>query len=398
MAELVRYSRERILNQLNSRLGLTDETRDSFSRIISEVIGNELEAIEEEILDMFRNEQLENLSGASLEEYLFNTYNMNRLPASYAKSDYLQLYTANNQAFGFINNGNDIIIPEGTRVGDQPDFNGIIYLTTTEVVLGFNESFAVVPVIAESVGSSYNCFKDVLRYIDFENYSNSEEGLLLCRNIYDISNGADEENDDSLRFRGITFLERRSNLNKNALFAALLNEQSIFQFEIIESYYGIGTIGVLVKGHGYGEVSNDDVLRVQSIISEFEFLGQRIEVVLPRQVKLRLSLALKSNVNLDSNEKQQLINEIKSFIKLSLKQMEFIKRISIREIYNEILTNFNVRKLSSSQSNFDKIDMDKQERFGVASNYVEISTLGPGIINLSVDESFADPEIEIEID
>ena len=54
MAELVRYSRERILNQLNSRLGLTDTNRDSFSRIISEVIGNELDKTftEDMIADM----------------------------------------------------------------------------------------------------------------------------------------------------------------------------------------------------------------------------------------------------------------------------------------------------------------------------------------------------------
>ena len=397
MAELIRYSRERILDQLNSRLGLTSENRDSFARIISEIIGSELEAIEDEVLGMFRNEQIENLSGEELENYLFNMYNINRIPSRKASSDVFQIRTNLNQTFGEINDQNDIVIPSGTRISADANFENIVFLTQEDVTLFSDETVVFIPIIAENPGASYNCTEGALRFIEFENYTKSEEDLLRCENIYDISNGSDEESDESLRIRGITFLERKSNLNKNSLFAALLNESSIFQFEIIESYYGIGSIGVLVKGHGYGQVSENDLLKVRSIINEFEFLGQNIEVVSPREVNLNLSLTLKSPIELEENEKILLENEIKTFIVNELKSMEFRKQINIREVYNGILNNFNVLKLNNTQFNFDTILMNKIERFETDLSYLNIDPLGISTIELEVDETFANPIVNLSI-
>ena len=91
MAELTVYPRERLLDNLSNRLNISNNNRDSFTRIISEVIGSELEAVEKEAVRSFRNEQIENLSGEELEEYVYNNYGLNRFPAKKAYSNQIQI-------------------------------------------------------------------------------------------------------------------------------------------------------------------------------------------------------------------------------------------------------------------------------------------------------------------
>lgn len=398
MAELVTYSRETILEQLSTRLGLTNANRDSFARIISEIIGSELEAVERELLSEFRNEQIENLSGDALEDNLFNAFNITRFPARHAKSEWLELTAYAGDSFGEINQDSDILIPAGTRVSLTPFFDSVNFVTTGEVVLSKESSLAYVEVIAENVGSSYNCTEGSLRHIDFNNYSQSEMDTLKVRNIYDISNGSNKESDFSLRFRGLRFLESRSVLNKSALFAGVLSEPSIFDFELIESYYGIGTLGVVVKGHGYGQVSNEDLTKVQQIISEFKFPGQAIEIVLPREVTLTFDLNLVSKSVLNEQELLELKNAISNFIRDSLKEMEFRRAISLGNVYQLILANFNVQKPSGTISHFTNMRVDKIERFETASaGGIDLSPHSQANVLLGLDETLATPSINITI-
>ena len=398
MAELVTYSRETILEQLSTRLGLTNANRDSFARIISEVIGSELEAVERELLSEFRNEQIENLSGDALEDNLFNAFNITRFPARHAKSEWLELTAYAGDSFGEINNDSDIIVPAGTRISLTPFFDSVNFVTTEEVVLSKDSTVAYVEIIAENPGSSYNCTEESLRYIDFVGYSQSEIETLKIRNIYDISNGSNKESDFSLRLRGLRFLESRSVLNKSALFAGILNEPSIFDFELIESYYGIGTLGVVVKGHGYGQVSDEDLAKVQQIISEFKFPGQAIEMVLPREVILTFDLNLVSKRPLNEQELAELENTISNFIRDSLKEMEFRRAISLKAVYDLILTNFNVQKPSGTISNFTNMRVNKIERFETASaGGLELNPNSQADVFLGLDETLATPKISINI-
>jgi hypothetical protein len=396
MAELVTYSRENILNQLEARLGLNNQNRDSFARILSEVIGSELEAVEREIIDSFRDQQLENLTGEELEDYVFNNYNISRYASRRATANNFQVTVSAGESFGELNNNNDIIIPAGTRISTDDSYSAVVFKTTAPITLPSDISFISTSIEAENPGSSYNTVASSLRYIDFTDYSQGSDSLLVVSNPYDISNGSDQESDFSLRLRAMRFLERKSTLNKSALFSGLLNEPSIFDFDLIESYYGIGSIGVLVRGHGYGRVSDADIEKVKQIISEFKFLGQMIEVVTPREVTLNLNLTVISRTVLNDAERVILTNEINNFIYSELKNMEFERNISLNSLSTKVLERFNI-EASENSNVFTGAQISKIERFAFDISYREVNLIGLGLISLEIDETLTTPVIDITV-
>jgi hypothetical protein len=396
MAELITYSRENIFDNLSARLNISNNNRDSFTRIISEVIGSELEAVEKEAVRSFRNEQIENLSGEELESYVFNNYGLNRFPARKAYSNQIQISTNSEFNFGDLNDGANIRIPKGTELGIDFNFESIVFVTKEDYILESDSSSMIISIEALEPGSNYNIASESLNYLNFQDYSKSDNQELTIYQLHDISNGSDEESDESLRLRGIRFLERRTNLNKNALFASLLNEPSIFDFEIIESYYGIGSVGIAIKGYGYGRVSNDEIQKVNEIISEFRFLGQRIEVVLPIEVRLDLKMNVRSSQLLENQDKESLKNEIKKFLLDEIKMMEFQKRFLLKELSDRVLSRFPIENVHS-ENVFTEAFISKMERFSSEVNPISLDVNSTESIALGMDETFVNASLVVEI-
>jgi len=395
MAELITQARSNLNDALRSALNISNENRDSFTSIISELIGGELEVVEREVLSAFRNEQLENLSGENLESYVFNQYGLIRFPARRAYSNEIQLNVTSASVFGDLNDGANITLPAGTELGVDSNFVSVVFLLKEEVVLDSLASSVQVSVEAKEPGSSYNIRGENLIYIDSP--VSSSNGSISIYQPYDISNGSDLESDESLRIRAIRFLERRTNLNKNSLFASMLNEPSIFDFEIIESYFGIGSIGVVIKGFGYGRVSNDEIEKVREIIAEFQFLGQRIEVVLPIEARLDLTVDIKSTQEISADEKETLQNSINKFILDELKLMEFQGMLSLRNVSNRVLESFAVEAIGE-QNIFSEAYISKMERFSSETNPIRLDHSSSEGFFLSSDETITNVRIDITLE
>jgi uncharacterized phage protein gp47/JayE len=102
--------------------------------------------------------------------------------------------------FGGINSGNNIVIPEGTRLATDAD-NGAIFVTvgSTTLLAGNSEQF--VSAQSLSTGAAGNAPSGIFTRHNFTNYTDSRFGSLLLTNENALVGGRDEEDDESYRYR-----------------------------------------------------------------------------------------------------------------------------------------------------------------------------------------------------
>jgi len=364
--------RERLLESLKSRLGV-DGLVDSPVAMLAEIVGNEIESIEREMYNYFYSININNAIGGDLDVVAASDHNYTRIPATRARSSKFSFYVLNENTFGSINDGNDITIPVGTLIGvSYPVENSnIVFKTTSEVVL--RSDLTEISFYGESttVGEEQNVTELSLNYHNFTNYKDYAKNLLKITNTEAITNGSEEETDESLRTRCAGQNQVQVERNKNFIFLALLEETDVYASEIIESYYGIGTVGVIVKGNGGGKVSDDTIARLEDTIAqEAKHLGQKVIFSKGLKVKFKIEIeCIAFNRNFNDVDKTNLENDIKSFIYENIKQQEFSSRtISFRLLQEDIKTRFNVKQSSNLSSLFVKIEKQvDDEDYGSAS-------------------------------
>jgi uncharacterized phage protein gp47/JayE len=122
--------------------------------------------------------------------------------------------------FGDINNGNDIEIPQDTRIftGDP---NGPVYLADA-MTLAAGDSQAFFSARSLLDGSAGNAPSGVFDRHNFTNYADSRFGTLLVTNNFGLVGGREEETDDDYRFRLNLKLQSSAGSNEAALRFELL--------------------------------------------------------------------------------------------------------------------------------------------------------------------------------
>lgn len=357
--------RERLLESLKARLGV-DGLVDSPVAMLAEVVGSEIESIEREMYNYFYSMNVNNAVGEDLDVVAASDYGHTRIPATRATSNKFSFYVLGGNTFGSINGGDDILVPAGTLVGlsSPVENSSIIYRTTSDVLLG--STLTETSFYAEStmVGEDQNVTVLSLSHHNFINYEGYAQDLLKVTNTETITNGSDEETDESLRTRCAGQNQVQVERNKSFIFLALLEETDVYASEIIESYYGIGTVGVIVKGNGGGEVSDDTIRRLEDTIAqEAKHLGQK--VIFSKGLKVKFNIEVQcvaSNTNLNATDKTNLENEIKTYIYENIKQQEFSSRtISFRLLEADIKDTFNVRQSSNLSNLFVKIEKQVED-------------------------------------
>lgn len=102
--------------------------------------------------------------------------------------------------FGDINNGQDIIVPAGTRVFSQSS-TGPVYLTDITTTLPASASSLAISASSSGIGSAGNVPANILNQHNFTNYAQASFGSLLITNNYGVIGGRDAEDDESFRYR-----------------------------------------------------------------------------------------------------------------------------------------------------------------------------------------------------
>jgi hypothetical protein len=393
-------SKENLLSKLKSRMDISATNKDSSIAILAEIIGSEIETVKDEIYEKFHNNQIENLSDEVLEQKAFNLYGIRRIPPTRASSNKFSFYTDASTNFGGINDGIAITVPSGTKisVSSNVEDESIVFIITEEVFLEAEMGYARFYAEALGTGSNYNVGRNTLKYCDFKTYSDYNLGSLKVLNEEDISNGSEEENDSSLRIRAINFLSENSNKNKESLFLSGLRESSVFQFEIIESYFGIGTIALIVKGHGLSQVSEVDLNRIRNrVIPSIKVLGQSVFVERAKDVTINLILTGSfGNTRLAENEKELEKTSIKKFIRETLKINEYENSINFKVLSETLISDFNlIKPISGSNSlifsNIEVSISDREVGGSSTSDYTNLNTL-----DLNLDESLVSIMIDTD--
>jgi hypothetical protein len=390
--------REILLERLKSRLNLNGFA-DSPIAVLAEVIGTEIESVENEIYDFFYRNNISSASEEDLDDIASGDYDTNRLGATRGNSDYFYFFTESGQTFGDINNGSEIIIPVGTLLGvSSPIENSsIIYTVAEEITLRADLTTVRFYAESNSTGTGQNVTEDSIRYHNFLNYTLAEEGILKVTNTQAITNGSDRESDESLRIRSVGRNQRQMERNKNYIFLSLLEESSVFDFEIIESYYGIGTVGVIVKGAGNNTISEETLIRLQDLVAtEAKHLGQKIIFSAGLKVKLTIDISCTSTRSyLTPDELTELENEIKIFVYENIKSQEFRKAISFVSLKNDIKTNFQVIEDLGKSSIFESLNKQVEDVEEGAPEEILLSESETLFINK--DEYIENIEVSISI-
>jgi hypothetical protein len=364
--------REELLASLKARLNLSDTaTRDNVVNVIADVVGSELESLESDIYDNFNTTNIASATNQDLDEVAFNNYGLTRIPATRATSREFALFGESGQSFGDLNNSGAITIPAGTKFSITPlaltSTEDLVFRTTEEITLAINaESFSF---YAESigVGSGQNVSRGSVRYHNFTSYARASEDLLKITNLKDISNGADEETDESLRTRCLGLNSLQVERNKNYIALSLLGEKSLYKFEIIESYYGIGTVGIILKGQGGGEVDDATVEELErTLLLELGHLGQKTYFSKGLKVILDLDVNCSAIGSLTDEAKDGLRNEIALFLRDQIKILEDTNAIDFSLLEGSIKDTFNVTNQPRKHSIFTRIvksteDLDLSE-------------------------------------
>lgn len=377
MARIISNENESVLkrnlsNRIKSRLGESNTSQDSTSNLIGDAVGSELVSMRREISQVYNSIQVSNASGLDLDSLAFNMYGISRKPATFAFSDSRErnvyFYTTTG-SFGTINSGNSISIPAGTLISTEivNSTNSIVYRLVTDTILNANDRISYCNVEAFNVGSSYNVDSDSLIYHNYTNYTESINGFLKISNTFPIVSGSDIESDDSLRFRISNYLQAKVNLNIDAITLKALELPGVLDLEVIPSYYGIGTTGVVLFGSGRESGRNINNL-LEKRLNELKIPGQRIIVSNGIKVYFDFNIRVFVKAGISEIEKIRAKENARRFIIKTIKEKEFTKTISFIEISSIIKREFkdsNIVGFGNSNSNlFENIYIRKTDREG----------------------------------
>ena len=236
---------------LERRTGITNFASDSIVRSIYLPVVSEIQRMENENRRSFEAFQIDSATGKDLELIAAN-YGLQRLLPTFAETYYgeMNFYFYCDSTFGSLNNGNNITVPQGTKVkfGSTAGINDIVYETTQSYTLQAGSKRMYCQVRALTAGMNQNVNKNSLVEHNFTDYANSVSRGLKCNNLYPIINGSNIESDDSLRYRIVTNHASIVKDSEDTLFLRSLEVPGLIKLVTIPNYYGIGTVGVFVFG------------------------------------------------------------------------------------------------------------------------------------------------------
>ena len=316
-------------------------------------------------------------------------YGLLRKEASYAectareRNVYFYVETG---SFGDINSNETIVIPSGTLISSSEDEGfGTDFFTTEEVLLLPENNNIFVGVRAANFGSDYNVEKEVLTNHNFKNYNDYLNNTLKVENRFAIINGSDRESDERFKYRVTNYVSDSTSKNLNFLRLSALEVPGVMDVEIISSYYGIGTVGVVVFSNGR-ESNNDLISLTEARLVELNYPGQNIIVSEGIDVFLDLDVRFYYKENPTEIELNETISRIKRNIMQLIKEAEFSRFISFEDLSTFIRSEIKFDNLITFGTNeknnifenvyirkTDKYELLQEEKVEVLESYIKVN-------------------------
>ena len=213
--------------QALANTGITQLTPGGKARAYGDIVADKLGQMElREFLNLSET-LLPFAIGANLDLIgeIFGVTRIGASAAGVAATDQNFEFYVRTGTFGDINNGQDILIPDGISIYTASP-SGPVYLSYP-VVLPAGQSSAYFTARAATPGSAGNAAASVFTQHNFTNYSNAAYGSLLVTNDYGVVAGRDAETDDDFRYRVNLKLQSQSGVNEAALRFQLLQVPGI---------------------------------------------------------------------------------------------------------------------------------------------------------------------------
>ena len=157
---------------------------------------------------------------------------------------------------------------------------GVRYVTTNDAVLEAGKTSVEVSAEAEEGGSIGNCVADSITTM-----VTPPTGITTVTNEAAFTGGADEENDESLRFRVLDSYKNISNGTNAAFYKEqVLKNENIISAQVVSKNRGAGTVDVYIWTSS-GIPSDDLIAEVQAELDSIKEINVDIKVLSPTTVK-----------------------------------------------------------------------------------------------------------------
>lgn len=227
--------------------GVTNTTPGGKARALADIIASEMGSLETRQFVGASQFLLPYASGDALDALgaIYGVQRLQNTDASSPASDSNFEFYVQSGTFGSINNGNDIIIPAGTRIFTAVS-NGPVYSVDMETTLPAMSSSQVFSASSLVTGSAGNATSNVFTQSNFTNYAQSEFGSLLVTNNFGIVAGSDPESDSSYQYRINLKLQSTGGNGEVDIRAALLQIPGIqdISFNPLAGTYQVYVYGV----------------------------------------------------------------------------------------------------------------------------------------------------------
>jgi Baseplate J-like protein len=227
--------------------GVTNTTPGGKARALADIIADQMGALASAQFIASSQFLLPYATGTALDA-LGAIYGVQRLQSQDANSpasDGNFEFYVQSGTFGTINNGNDIIIPAGTRIFTAAS-NGPVYSVNMDTTLPASQSVMNFSASSLTIGSSGNAASAIFSQSNFTNYSQSAYGSLLVTNNYAIVTGMDAEADADYQYRINLKLQSAGGSSEVDIRAALLQVPGIANvaFNSLAGTYQVFVYGV----------------------------------------------------------------------------------------------------------------------------------------------------------
>lgn len=376
--------------QITARTGITDFDSDSKTDALVTVFVEQVLSARNDAVSAFYANQIGNAVGGQLDQ-IGQDMGLPRYAETFAFSqrrDQNLAFYVSGGTFGSLNGGSDIVVPAGADIFSNENENDlgsrIIYKTTTDVTLYADRSVAYIDVRAVASGNKANIGGGMLVNHNFTNYS-AGTGLLVI-NFFSVLNGRPEENDRNYKFRLSRRYDTLVSSNDTKLHLTSLRVPGVLDTKIIQGYYGVGTVGVVVLGPE--NQTNLGVVRaVQSRLNELEGPSSRYMAVPATAVYLDIEMQVRATGALTATQKRQFEMTVRRALKNYFRSQGINGTISLRDTATELAAyNAGTIKLTSLGRTEEVFETVYIRKGPSSSSTTERDTLKNPYYNLGEDE------------
>jgi uncharacterized phage protein gp47/JayE len=286
-------------------------------------------------------------------DYMGELFNLRRQRGSGAhilSSDKIfKIYTLNNEVFGSINNGNDIIISEGSKIQSISTDNPVIFEIDDTYTCNKDSTEIWVGARSVGIGSKYNVGAGVVRTINFFDYTSANYDYLQVTNMSAITTASDIESDDNFKFRIIKQATSGEKANETAIRLALLSLPGVSDVYFIDYGFGIGTFVVYVKPvvlSAGNDLLNQCAIQIKAV--KAEGIVPIISFLKRLGIEMELSITFTSDTsNLD---KTLILSKIRLNVMDYLANMDKAQPFIVNEVVQRVMQTDN-RILNVGQAN-----------------------------------------------